>query len=203
MARRSDHTRDELHRMALQAARRIVAKDGLRGLSTRRVAGAIGYSPGTLYQLFEDLDDLIVHLNAETLDELFEACRDIDLTVGPEAVLEALATRYMRYVKRNPELWSAVFEHHLPDGRALPEWYYERTRKLLGLAATAISPLVDGDRDRLMHEARVLWASLYGIAALASSRKLAKSETADGLVRSLTANYVAGLRARGGGRRPD
>ena len=45
MARRSDHTRDELRRMALDAARAIVEEDGLRGLSTRRLAKAIGYTP--------------------------------------------------------------------------------------------------------------------------------------------------------------
>jgi AcrR family transcriptional regulator len=187
--------------MAIHAAREIVAKDGLRGLSTRRVAKAMGYSPGTLYQLFEDLDDLIVHLNAETLEGLFEACRDVDLTVEPEAALEALARRYILYVNQNAELWNAVFEHRLPNERARPAWYYERTNRLLDLAGTAISALVEGNRERRLHEARVLWASLYGIAALASSRKLAKTETADALVRTLTENYVAGLRAREAGAR--
>ena len=44
MARRSDHTREQLHRMALAAARAIVTKEGLRGLSTRRIAKKLGYS---------------------------------------------------------------------------------------------------------------------------------------------------------------
>ena len=131
MARRSDHTRPELTRMALDAARRIVDKDGLRGLSTRQVAKAIGYSAGTLYQLFDDLDDLIVHLNAETLDGLLEACGDVDLTAEPEAALEALATRYLRYVSRHRELWNAVIEHHLPKERPLPAWYHARPTSCL------------------------------------------------------------------------
>ena len=197
MARRSDHSRPELTRMALDAARRIVDKDGLRGLSTRQVAKAIGYSAGTLYQLFDDLDDLIVHLNAETLDGLLEACGDVDLTAEPEAALEALATRYLRYVSRHRELWNAVIEHHLPKERPLPAWYHARTNKLLGLVDAALSTLIKSDGKVRMHEARVLWASLYGIASLAGSVKLAKTETAEALVRSLTVNYVAGLRARG------
>ena len=73
MARRSDHTREELRRMALDAARAIIESDGLRALSTRRLAKAIGYTPGTLYQLFEDLDDLIIEVNVETLDALHAA----------------------------------------------------------------------------------------------------------------------------------
>jgi AcrR family transcriptional regulator len=74
MARRSDHTRDELHRLALDAARRITEREGLRGLRARQIARDIGYTIGTLYNLFEDLDDLILHLNGETLDALFATC---------------------------------------------------------------------------------------------------------------------------------
>lgn len=181
--------------MALDAAREIVEADGLRGLSTRRIAKAIGYSAGTLYQLFEDLDDLIVHLNAETLDGLYEACRNINFTGGPEAELQELAARYIRFVGQHPRLWNALLEHQLPNGRALPPWYHERTERLLDLANAALLPFIAGDDCRPpMHDARVLWASLYGIASLASWGKLAKGETSAALARSLAKNYVAGLR---------
>ena len=73
MARRSDHSREELYDMALEAARQIAEKEGLRGLKARRIARDIGYTIGTLYNLFEDLDDLIVHLNGRTLDDLYQA----------------------------------------------------------------------------------------------------------------------------------
>src|SRR5947207_9653806 len=117
MARRSDHSRDELHRMALKAAQKIVAKSGLRGLSTRRIASAIGYSPGTLYQLFTDLDDLIVHLNAQSLASLYAACQPVDFANGPEVALQTLAERYINFVSANPRVWNVVFEHSLPEGR--------------------------------------------------------------------------------------
>ena len=68
MARRSDHSRDELRRMALEASKKILTKQGLRGLSTRRIAARMGYSAGTLYQIFDDFDDLILQVNAATLD---------------------------------------------------------------------------------------------------------------------------------------
>ncbi len=69
--------------------------------------------------------------------------------------------------------------------------------KLLGLAETALAPLFPpGKADRRHHEARVLWASLYGIASLAVSRKLPEAETPEDMVASLVANYIAGLRAQ-------
>ena len=84
MARRADHTREELHRMALDAAREIVDAEGLRGIKARKIMDKIGYTVGTLYQLFDDLDDLIVHMNTETLDALYEDCP----TRMPRTILE-------------------------------------------------------------------------------------------------------------------
>ena len=196
MARRSDHSREELHRIALDAARTIVAADGLRGLSTRGIAKVMGYSPGTLYQLFDDLDDLIVHLNAETLDGLFEACRDVDLSAKAETALEELADRYIRYVEKNPRLWNALFEHQRPSGRDLPPWYYARTGKLIALGAEALLPIVGPKRrEEAMLGAMVLWTGLYGVTALATSDKLGDAATPREMVHSLIRNYVAGLRA--------
>ena len=42
-------------------------------LTARKVAQAIGYAPGTLYNLFRNRDEMILHLNGRTLDRL---CRD-------------------------------------------------------------------------------------------------------------------------------
>ena len=183
--------------MALDAASDIVAQDGLRGLSTRRIAKGIGYTAGTLYQLFEDLDDLIAQMNANTLEALFEACTGVDYEAGPEAALQQLAARYIRFVGEHPRLWNALFEHTLPDDRTLPERHISAVTRLLGLAETALAPLFPpGKEDRRLHEARVLWASLYGIASLAVSRKLAQAETPEDMARSLAANYIAGLRAQ-------
>ena len=196
MARRSDHNRDELHRLALAAATKIMAKQGLRGLSTRRVAARMGYSPGTLYQLFEDLDDLILQVNAATLDGLMEACKDVDFSAGPEAALQDLANRYIAYVSRNAELWNCVFEHRLPVGREAPPWFGERTQTLLGFGEKAIAPHFGPQEEKLrQHEARVLWASLYGIAALATAKKLPNNESPQEMVRSLIRNFIAGLRS--------
>jgi AcrR family transcriptional regulator len=197
MARRSDHSREELHQLALKAAQAIVKKSGLRGLSTRRIAKKMGYTPGTLYQLFADLDDLILQLNAKTLDELNEKCREVDFSKRPEVVLKELADKYMEFVGSAPRLWSAVFEHSLPDKHNLPSSYGERVHNLLSLAEKALLPLFPADPQRRLHEAYVLWAGLYGITSLAGAEKLSDNEDPKTMVESLIRNYLAGLRANG------
>lgn len=183
--------------MALDAARDIVARDGLRGLSTRGIAKEIGYTAGTLYQLFADLDDLIAQMNADTLEALLEACAGVDTEGGPEAALQQLAARCIRFVGEHPKLWNAVFEHTLPDGKTLHERHISAVTRLLGLAETALEPLFSpGMENGLLHESRVLWASLHGITSLAVSGKLAQAETPEDMARSLATNYIAGLRAQ-------
>lgn len=59
--------------MALAAAGGILDRDGYGALSTRKVAAKIGYTVGSLYFIFRNLDDLILQLNARTLDEMHAA----------------------------------------------------------------------------------------------------------------------------------
>jgi AcrR family transcriptional regulator len=194
MARRSDHTREELYEMALQAAERLVEDEGLSGLTVRRVASEIGYTHGTLYNIFADLDDLIVHLNGRTLDALYEALKDISAKGEPQAALTRLSEGYIAFSRRHRNLWALLFEHHASDGRELPEWHGEKILHLLSLAETALAPLFpEGKEQERVHSARVLWSSLHGICSLEASQKLAKHETVEALTRSLILFYVEGL----------
>ncbi len=197
MARRSDHSREELYDMALEAARQIAEKEGLRGLKARRIAREIGYTIGTLYNLFEDLDDLIIHLNGRTLDDLYQVFARVKLDGEPDAATRALAACYIQFTRNHPKLWDILFEHHLPDGRELPEWHNEKIRQLLDVVERALAPLFPAGQEVERHHcARVLWSSLHGICSLESKDKLIKTESVEALSDSLISNYLAGLRHR-------
>lgn len=198
MGRRSDHTREELHELAIAAARAIVEVEGSKGLTVRQIAARIGYSPGTLYNLFEDRDDLIVHLNGTTLDALYEVLSAEPLKRGePEATVRVLFERYIRFARDRRKLWSLLFEHHLPDARELPDWHYEKVFRLLALLEEALSPLFPAGREaERLHNARVLWSSLHGICSLEGAGKLAKAESVEAMSESLAKNYLAGLQRR-------
>ena len=193
MGRRSDHTREELHALILATARDIAAKEGLTGLSARRVAREIGYSIGTIYNLFEDFDDLIVHVNGETLDRLYERCAAEPLDLGSEAGLRALAHAYIGFVHDNPRLWSLLFEYRTLHPGPLHDWYGDKLERLFTLMDRAMVPLFPPGREAEMrHSARVLRASLHGMCSLEAADAVA--EPASALVDTLITYYVAGLR---------
>lgn len=196
MGRRAEHSQDQQRRMALDAARAIVVRDGLRALSVRSIAARMGYAAGTLYQLFADLDDLIIVMNCETLEALAAAAGKVDLRGDPEDVLIRLADVYIRLVSREPKRWNAVFEYNPPAGRAMPERYQQAVGNLLALVQRVIDPLFrPGQEARRLHEARVMWSGLYGIMTLASSRKSSVEIDPSSMVQSLAKTYIAGIRA--------
>jgi len=197
MARRSDHNREELYDLILKAATEIVEKKGLRALTARSVAERIGYSAGTLYNLFENLDDLIVHLRGRILDELHDRAAAVEMTGNVSADLAALVDIYLAYLETHPNLWLSLFDHTPPEGKALPDWYLAKVAKALGLVETALSPLFEtGDGRERADVARLLWACLHGITSLAQSGKLQgiTGQSAKEMADSLVVNFVAGLR---------
>ena len=190
MGRRSDHTREELRERILSAGEELVAQSGASGLTARRLADRIGYSVGTLYNFFEDLDDLVVHINGRTLDHMYTACARVTKRPGPEEALRAYARAYLRFTKEHDRLWAMVLDGSSHHHRELPDWYQAKVARLLGLVEQALAPLIPGDKDR-KRSARVLWASLHGISSLAGASAVV--ENPPELVNDLITRYVAGL----------
>jgi AcrR family transcriptional regulator len=206
MARRSDHSREELYDMAMMAARDIVRQDGMRALTARSLAAAIGYSPGTLYNLFENLDELALHVNAATLDTLHNAVAQDDRSGNPETDLNRMLDRYLAFLQENPALWLAVFDYRGAPGTELPAWYRDRVRKLMELVEEALAPLfAAGEEDERREAASVLWSGLHGICSLAQDGRLTlvSAQSVPQMAQSLIANYLVGLRARAGKRQRD
>ncbi|WP_305985701.1 TetR/AcrR family transcriptional regulator [Roseibium sp. MMSF_3544] len=195
MARRSDHTREELWWLAINASRKVVEKEGLRGIRARQIARDIGYTIGTLYNLFDDLDDLIMQMNGETLDQLMQECSKVELTQNPNMDLERLVHCYLSFTHENPKLWNAIFEHKLPEDRPVPEWYSEKVSRLLALIEHALAPILSGRSDAEIHQhARILWMSLFGMTVLEGSGRLQEGETSLMLAKTLIKTYVDGLK---------
>lgn len=207
MARRNDHSRDELRRMALDAAGRLVAEEGPRALTARAVAGAMGYSAGTLYLVFRNLDDLILQLNARTLEELGAALYDAaGEAAGPEDALRAMGRAYLGFARAHPHRFRLVFDHRLPEGEAAPAFYQERVDALFGAVEAALAPLSAASMGQVAAAARALWGGVHGIVDLGLGDKLrlagglTMEALAGRLIDTFISGYTAGAVAQGGGR---
>ncbi|HYE38044.1 TetR/AcrR family transcriptional regulator [Methylocaldum sp.] len=196
MARRNDHSRDEIREMALKAAETIVEREGAAGLSTRKIANEIGYTVGSLYLIFENLDDLIFHVNARTLDQLaFELDQATARKNDPAAVLVELGLTYLRFAASHQGRWNLIFGRGSPTATASPDWYrshvlvlFDRVEKMLERLAPPRNP------NEVALAARALWGGVHGVCTLALTDKLdiAGLSDAEKLTTSLIENYLLG-----------
>ena len=111
--------------MILDAATGLIDRDGPAGLSARAVARKIGYSVGTLYNLFDDLDDLVWQVNGRTLDSLEANLAASATGSGAEQRVRRLAQTYLDFVTTYPKRWALVLENR-SSGAEPPRWYSER-----------------------------------------------------------------------------
>jgi AcrR family transcriptional regulator len=197
LARRGEHSRDELRRMALDAAESLAAAEGCGGLSARKVAAAIGYTAGTLYLVFKNLDDLVLQVNGRTLDELharLEAAMPPDARSDPEKALIELAHAYIGYAETETPRWSMLFEYIAKKGGTLPEWYRHKLGRVFSLVETALRPFVH-DEPEARRVARVLWAGVQGICTLKIRLRmdLAGGQSAEEMSDMLIKNFLLGV----------
>jgi AcrR family transcriptional regulator len=199
MGRRSIHSPDELRELIIQAGTEIVEHDGLEGLSAREIAKRIGYSPGTLYNVFENLDDLLLTIESRLLDQLAERIASQDRSGTPQQRLQGLMHAYCAFSQEKPKLWNLLIEHRMPVGHEVPDWYRSKVENLLKPIEEALAPLVnDPDPARHKRAARALWAGVHGMTSLSTANKLSHvtAHSCTTLVDELVSNYLAGLSGR-------
>ncbi len=142
MGRRSDHTRAELEALFVDEGRRQLAEKGLSRFSAREVAKQVGYSIGSLYNVFGSYDGLMLAINARTLT-LWAADLRAGLARAGADRIGALVRGYFDFAMSNPKVWIAVYEHHMADGGAAPDWYQDLAADLMNIVVgeiEAVSP---------------------------------------------------------------
>ena len=198
MGRRSDHSRDELLGLALDAAEKIVEQEGIGALTARRVSKELGYSVGTIYNLFDSLDDLNLHVKARTLDALYAHIKTVPRGTDVEADFIALNDAYFEFLKANPNTWGSILDRMGADGQSLPDWYLEKVALPFSVVEAALTPLFgDADRDKAAYAAHTLWCGVHGIAVLGmeDSLEAVGGRDAKSMAEFLILNFLRGLRS--------
>jgi AcrR family transcriptional regulator len=196
MARRNDHTREELHGMALDAASFIIGAQGLAALSARKVAARMGYSVGTVYLLFHDLDDLIGQANTRTLAEMYTRLHAA-AAAAPAAPgrVYAVTRAYTDFALLNSGRWSALYEHALQARHQPPANLAHEISKLYTLLEDLLQALAPQRPAReTAQAARALWGGVQGVCLLALSDRLdiERIESLPAISDSLVEHFLTG-----------
>jgi AcrR family transcriptional regulator len=169
--------REQLKAALVAAAEWEISTGGLRGLKARQLAYKVGCAVGAIYNVVSDLDDLILLVNARTLEEIEHKLVAI---AGPAhdtdeatAQLVRLALVYLDFAAEHTQRWRALFDHRLPEGRDLPDWYVRNQARLFGYIeqpVAVLQPSALPEQRRLT--ARSLFSAVHGMVMLGLEEKL-------------------------------
>jgi AcrR family transcriptional regulator len=168
--------RRNLKESLIDAAQQEISAHGLAGLRARTLAERIGCAVGAIYNVVADLDELILLVNSRTLAalerELLAAGRP-DPATDPIDRLCRLALAYLEFATTRRPRWRAVFDHRLPAGKAVPDWYLDDQMRLFGYVEGPVGELVPGlSPARRALIARSLFSAVHGIVTLGLEEKL-------------------------------
>lgn len=168
MGRRSDHNREDLEKLILAEGQKLMAEAGFARFSAREVAKRIGYSVGTISNVFGSVDGLVVAINSCTFtlwaDWLERELRDV---TGPGRIT-ALVKGYFDFARSNANLWAALYEHRLPPGLEMPERLARERSQLTSLIEREVAGVLPEEErahaSRLSHS---LIATVHGHCSFA------------------------------------
>lgn len=200
MARRNDHTREELKKIILETSWKIIGEKGFEHLTARNIAKDIGYSPGTIYNIFESLDDLYLQINASTLDILYNELSSpecSDSTLPPIINMKRMAEKYLEFAKKYRPYWLMLFDLKVTENRTNEQWYEEKVEKLFEPLEKLMAPYFPPEKKEEKKVAvRILWASVHGLCFLQETDKLAiisnKNQTPD-ITGYLIDTFISGI----------
>jgi AcrR family transcriptional regulator len=168
-----------LRERLIDAAEGAIATNGLAGLRARDLAREVGCAVGTIYNVFEHLDELVLCVGSRTLamlDAALEAGRlrrPYGSTDDATDDLVRLSLAYLEFAAGHTVRWRALFEHRMSEARPLPQWFVDQQHQLFAQVErplVTLLPDLDPEARRIL--ARTLFSAVHGIVALGLEEKL-------------------------------
>jgi AcrR family transcriptional regulator len=166
----------KLREVLIDVAEAQIASGGLATLKARPVAEAAGCSLGAIYNIFDDLDALVMAVNGRTFRRLgrfvSDAVQGADAR-DPSAQLVTMSHGYLHFASDHTHLWRALFDLEMSVEGPVPQWYLEELGAVFGLIAAPLAQLFpDLERAELDLMVRGLFSSVHGIVLLGLEQRI-------------------------------
>lgn len=159
-----------LREALIKAALELIADKGPAGFTFAEAARAAGVSPAAPYRHYRDRDALMADVALRGFEALEKSLKKAWAggEPGPVKALENVAHAYLEFARREPALFSAMFEAGL-SFQAFPQLRDagDRAFAILREACQAAASLMpEAQRPPVAMMALHIWSQTHGVAAL-------------------------------------
>lgn len=135
---------------------------GFARFSAREVAKRIGYSIGTIYNVFGSYDGLILAINGRTL-ELWRDYLEAKLEEVTADRLRHAIDAYFEFAIVHRHAWAALYDFRLPDDIEPPEDYQRKVTAIIDIVIREVTAALPAERAGEAEPlARSLLATVHG-----------------------------------------
>ncbi|WP_275288495.1 TetR/AcrR family transcriptional regulator [Halomonas elongata] len=199
MARPRQHAPETLHAQVMAACDAWLQEHPVHTLSLRSLAREVGCAPSTLLKLYGSFNNLLQHVNIESLGRLRVAIDPLLSDGTPEQRLKSLALAYWEFARQDPYRWQLLFDYPLAQEGELDRRQSDMIEALFLRVENTLKehqPALDDMQARRL--GRTLWGSVHGLVQLGLNERLGywQSEPleVEELLDQLSTTMLAGLK---------
>ena len=159
----------DLKNALIKAGVKILAKEGVNGLSLRKVAKQVGVSHAAPYSHFADKQALIAAISTEGFKQLLKQIASVrEAHQDPSALLLETARAYIQFAVNEPDRFKLMFSSVIEKEKEYPEFVaasQENFQQLVSVveACQQADLLKPGPSDLM---AISVWSSVHGMIML-------------------------------------
>jgi AcrR family transcriptional regulator len=172
----TEQRRAELRETLVSLAEAQIERGGAASLKARELAQQAGCAVGAIYNVFADMNALVMAVNGRTFRRIGQAVTGALMghdAEPPERRLVILSLAYLDFADANHNLWRALFDIDLPDTAEVPDWYRAELGALFAIIARPVAqlfPHLQGRDLELM--VRALFSSVHGMVLLGLQNRI-------------------------------
>jgi AcrR family transcriptional regulator len=170
MPKKKTYHHGDLKNALIKAGVDILAKEGVSGLSLRKVASKAGVSHSAPYSHFADKQALIAAISTEGFRQLYERVNSVaeEFKTKPSRQLVEVAWAYVQFAMDDRDRFKVMFSGILEKEREYPEFVSEAQRnfqlvKMIVETNQAAGVLRSGPSDLVALSA---WGIIHGFVML-------------------------------------
>ena len=162
----------DLSRALVDAARRLLEREGPTALSLRAVAREAGVSPAAPYHHFKDKGELMAAVARQGWDLLNETLAQAkERAASVRARMSELGVAYVTFARQNPALYRVMYDS-FREKEALPDRMGETDSAFCRVRHTLVEAGADPDDWIGLELASVAaWCAAHGLAEMAAFKQ--------------------------------